>query len=289
MTTPRIAVGVDGSRFAAFALDWTIARAAALGDSVEVVHAWLPPTNTMVEGISLPAPPLSSAASSRHMVQKAVDSARRRTRKAAPPISVSVKKGEAARVLSAVRAHHLVVGTQGLGFVDRAILGSTADRVIALAHHPVTVVPFRRSLPVGDGRIVVGVDGSASGDAAVEYAMRVAAKTKAPLVVVCVFAATGAFGSDASHAARRSMARATIDRAIDTATEKGAPMPKRVSRHTVSGSPAAVLADIAKPASELVVGFGRHRRPLGFLGSVSRRCVHRAPCPVTVVKSAAND
>jgi len=45
------------------------------------------------------------------------------------------------RVARELSADLIVVGSHGRGVVARAILGSTADKVVRTAHQPVLVVP----------------------------------------------------------------------------------------------------------------------------------------------------
>ncbi len=148
---------------------------------------------------------------------------------------------------------------------------------------PAVVVSTGRSTgkgPDATRRIVVGTDGSANAGRAVVWAAAQALRTGSVLEV-----ATG-FGSGyvltKPSDAKRAMSQ-VLDAAQDIA-ESAAPGVV-VKRRSLQGSPESLLMQEAEAADLLVVG----SRGLGgfkgrLLGSVSRRCVHRAPCPVVVVR-----
>jgi nucleotide-binding universal stress UspA family protein len=146
-------------------------------------------------------------------------------------------------------------------------------------------------------RIVVGVDGSAGSGAALRWAYRQAQLTGAELEVVLAFSSELAWidvGSDyqarwiedATLRARDELHRFVAAAAPGRAGVPEAPGSPEVVVHqlVVEGAPADVLVEIARPADLLVVGTrGRGGFAGLLLGSVSQRCVERAPCPVVVV------
>jgi nucleotide-binding universal stress UspA family protein len=139
--------------------------------------------------------------------------------------------------------------------------------------------------PAGTGpsrthRIVVGTDGSEGGSGAVAWAAAEALQSGSVLEVVTSFG-TG-YVLVNQHEANEAMDKVLHD--AQALAERSAPgVVVRTRSHP--GSPEVVLLDEALGADLLVVG----SRGLGgfkgrLLGSVSRRCVHRSPCPVVVVK-----
>jgi nucleotide-binding universal stress UspA family protein len=139
-------------------------------------------------------------------------------------------------------------------------------------------------------KIVVGVDGSAGAAAALSWAHAHAQLTGAELEVVLAFNYGLAWidvGSDyqatwVEHATLK--ARDEIHRVIAEAIPDAGDVV--VHPLVVEGEPAEVLIEIARPADLLVVGTrGRGGFAGLLLGSVSQRCVERAPCPVVVVPS----
>ncbi|MHB9149509.1 MAG: universal stress protein [Thermoleophilia bacterium] len=138
------------------------------------------------------------------------------------------------------------------------------------------------------GTIVVGVDGSAQGEVALEFAAHEAALREARLLVVAawespmIVAPVGVYPVEAFQSLRddvESIVQAAVARV--TELEPGVTCEGRV----VEGQPAAVLLREAQDAEMVVVG---SRGYGGFasllLGSVSQQMVHHAPCPVVVVR-----
>lgn len=109
--------------------------------------------------------------------------------------------------------------------------------------------------------IVVGVDGSAHSDRALEWAVKEAAARHMPLSVIIVYSAGGPHWS----------------KELENPEGPG-------ERET--GDPADVLLSAAEDADMIVVGargIGGFARLL--VGSVSSQLVYHAPCPVVVVPS----
>lgn len=149
----------------------------------------------------------------------------------------------------------------------------------------------------GEGhRVVVGIDGSGSGDEALHHAFREAARRGVRVVAVSVWdppirSFAESFGLESYDstkwdAAHEKWAREHVDRVVAEVPEaRGVAI--EVQAHT--GRPADLLVEAARGADLLVVGH-RGRRGLGGLGlgSVALSCVLHAPCPVLVVPSTAD-
>lgn len=146
------------------------------------------------------------------------------------------------------------------------------------------------------GRIVVGMDGSAGGRAAVTYALHDAERRGAALEVIAAFdtaetltALCGAStapisGStdDIREAVLKETTRLVDDICAEVAAEPGY-LPS-VTVTAVGGSAANVLLQASVGADLLVVGSrGRGGFASMVLGSVGLQCVLHATCPVTVV------
>ncbi|NUQ88716.1 MULTISPECIES: universal stress protein [Glycomyces] len=137
-------------------------------------------------------------------------------------------------------------------------------------------------------RIVVGVDGSAPSQRALEWALREAALTGAELEAVHAWEVPAAYGTGMvmtlpSNEEFESAAKQVLSRAVDQAA--GADPGVVIVQNSVAGHPARVLMDAAEGASLLVVGSRGHGGFVGTLvGSVSQYCVSHAPCPVVVVR-----
>jgi nucleotide-binding universal stress UspA family protein len=138
--------------------------------------------------------------------------------------------------------------------------------------------------------IVVGVDGSEGGAAALEFAAGEAALRKAPLRIVVAWeppVTTDRSGlapllDPATLDAFRAGAERVADDASATAKKLHASL--EVEALAAAGQPADVVLAQGAAAELIVVG----RRGLGgfkslLVGSVSQQVVHHATCPVVVV------
>lgn len=190
-------------------------------------------------------------------------------------------EGSAAAVLCE-RSHGadmVVLGSRGHGGVAGLLLGSVSSQVAAHARGRVVVVRghWRR---VGSyylpGPVVVGADGSAASQAAVDFAFEEAALRDAPLLAVCALAdAPGGLGGARGH-------REDFEQAVGQ-WEKEHPEVAILRRVAVGGARDALLT-AAHDAQMLVVGSRGRRGVRGMmLGSVSQAALCHAPCPVAVV------
>jgi nucleotide-binding universal stress UspA family protein len=137
----------------------------------------------------------------------------------------------------------------------------------------------------GPGRIVVGVDGSASSAQALRWAAAQARRTGAEVHAVAAWTPPTVYvwGMGLSDDINWSEDCATgLEQSIKGALD--AEDADRVHRHVVQGHPALALLDQAAGADLLVVGCRGHGGFTGMLlGSVSQHVVAHAPCPVLVV------
>jgi len=146
-------------------------------------------------------------------------------------------------------------------------------------------------------RIVVGMDGSPGGRAAVTFALRDADRRGAALEVVTAFdtaetltalcgsstAPIGGSTDDIRESVLKETTRLVEDVCTEVATEPNTYLPA-VTVAAVGGSAAAVLLQASRGADLLVVGSrGRGGFASMVLGSVGLQCVLHATCPVTVV------
>jgi nucleotide-binding universal stress UspA family protein len=140
------------------------------------------------------------------------------------------------------------------------------------------------------GLIVVGVDGSPQGDAALAFALEEATRCGDALEVVTAwrvdlpalsYPTLPQAGTLPSRAELKGHAEDIQRRAVARA---GVPDSVSLSSEVVEGLAGHVLVEAARNARLLVVG-SRAIGPIRavLLGSVSRHCAHNATCPVVVV------
>lgn len=285
MTAPAhpIIVGVDASADSDRGVAWATHEAKVQGVPLRLVHA-RPPVHTDVPLTESDERALWESA------KRLVDKARASVD---PAIGVSVTSdvvdGLPARVLiEASRDAELVVlGARGHHALSGLLLGSVSQQVCAHAHCPVVVV--REPADPREHRIVVGVDGSAGSELALGYAVRLAAREKAPLTAVYGWRdhdslTTGPGSPTWMYTAERiSAGERLLERALEPWARKYPDV--EVTREAIPVAPARVLADASEHAAILVVGTrGRGGFAGLLLGSVSRSVLHHARCPVAVVR-----
>ena len=139
--------------------------------------------------------------------------------------------------------------------------------------------------------IGVGTDGSDTAQKAVDFAMDMAERYQAKLVIASAYKPVGEDRlrkeqSDAPQEIQWSINPSEeVDAALRTAEEQAGERGLKYVSEARNGDPADVLCDIAadQEADVLVVGNkGMHRR---ILGSVPNSVAHKAPCSVMVVKT----
>lgn len=290
-----VVVGFDGSAPSTAALDWAAAEAARRGLPLKVVLA--------VElGSALPMPMDSGApwamakieGAAREVLADAVERARKTDPGLVVESSLVIDTAAAALVAASRSAVLVVVGNRGHGDFVGTLLGSVAFGVTAHAQCPVAVVRGgSMRVPGPDAPVVVGVDGSASADAAVDEAADLAERADAQLKVVAAYQVpvTGWVGVTPWLDVYPETELA--DAAAGTAKEVLVQARERIRRNhpdlgvefiAVRARPADALADRSRTAGVVVVGSrGRGGFRSLILGSVSRGLVHVAESPVLVV------
>ncbi|MFC4533420.1 universal stress protein [Sphaerisporangium dianthi] len=281
----QIVVGVDGSSSAAAAVEWAADDAVRRGARLRIVHVREPWT---------PDYPYRAAPWFRDALPaywRAVLAATVEwVRGYAPGLEVStaVVTGAAAERLrtEAEDADELILGSRGLGGFAGVVLGSVGRSVAWHAAAPVVVV--RRSPAVRHGEIVVGYDGSAVSEAAMDYALRQASLREARVRVLYAWrtppfspyatACAGGLAEAMGEVTREVRLRLEMWRRRYPGVEAGL--------RAVRGHPVPMLADASREADLVVVGSSRHgdASEAGISGSVGYGVLLHARCPVAVVR-----
>jgi len=133
------------------------------------------------------------------------------------------------------------------------------------------------------GRVVVGVDGSASSKQALHWAARLAAAEGSTIQAITAWEYPPSFNAPVDVNWRPDVDADTV--LTETLDEVfGDDRPAGLEAHVVHGSARTVLIDASRGASLLVVGSRGHGGFAGLLlGSVSSACSEHAHCPVLVL------
>jgi nucleotide-binding universal stress UspA family protein len=285
-----VIVGVDGSPSGFAAVGTAADEAHMRGVPLRVVHAF-GTRPARLPGIT--PPPEMSGRALAGLVHGVPSEAERQARERVPGLEVtrSVVSGEPLEVLTIeTRSASLaVVGSRGLNSFSSLLLGSTAVHLAAHGHCPLMVV---RGRPSPTGPVLLAVDGSQAGEAAVAFAFAEAAMRGAPLVAMHVWNTRSERALDDPLDPMRVVVDVgRLEEAQRRLLEETL-APHRAERPDVVVEPRLVRSRIrsalltASGVAQLVVVGARGRG--GFqgmlLGSVSQALLHHADCPVVVVR-----
>jgi nucleotide-binding universal stress UspA family protein len=203
-----------------------------------------------------------------------------------PVLSTSAARG-LHELAEAIEADLVVVGSSRHGTLGQALIGNVG---IALMHGSpcaVGIAPagYRDRTSGTISRLVVGFDGSAESELALEAAVPLARETGAKLTVVAV-AEPPDRGTGKGDGGWRAIKEVIEEQTRDVLSRVVASVPDDIAAEPmlISGDPAEVLSEtVDEPGTVLVVGsraYGPVRRVL--LGSVSRVLARSAPAPMIV-------
>ncbi|MCS0603113.1 universal stress protein [Streptomyces sp. LP11] len=285
-----VVVGVDGSASALDAVETAAHEAELRGTGLRLVHAFgWPPAHPPHAG----PPWYPGSAGMRELVDGTLAAAEERARAAAPGTALTreVTVGAPLTVLEieSRAAALLVVGSRGLGGFGSLLLGSTAVHLAAYGRCPVLVA---RGRPNPDGPVLLAVDGSPAGAAAVEFAFAAAELHRAPLVALHVWNTWSEPAHDGPDSPLdvvvnldrlREEERRTLDETVlpFQALRPGVAVERRLVRSRIRPA----LIDASREARLTVTGArGRGGFTGLLLGSVSQALLHHAHGPVAVVR-----
>ncbi|WFE44189.1 universal stress protein [Verrucosispora sp. WMMD1129] len=237
--------------------------AAAHGRGLHLLHAF--------NWAAFDAPAVSS---SRATADQLIAEATAAANENEPGVPVTAEIAEGSAVANLVRrsetAFLVVVGDGGMAHCDRCIpADSPAVQVAARAECPVLVA---RREPPPSGPVLVGIDGSASGEIALDWALTCATRHEARLLAVWVVDSDGIV-EEAAERLSETVARHRVDHP-DAAVEC----------HVIQGEPGDVLVDQSRSAQLVVVAARGEEPARGMLGAVSQSLLYHAPSPVLVIR-----
>lgn len=140
--------------------------------------------------------------------------------------------------------------------------------------------------------LVVGVDGSAESQQALDWAVHLARATRRMVraVTVCIFVPPAPTLSIPAYYADPDTIALTHEQLLASAVRQAEAEKLHVDVRTsvLHGEPGRALCAVAEGASALVVGSHGYGAALrAVLGSVSSYCVRHAKCPVLVIPPGA--
>jgi nucleotide-binding universal stress UspA family protein len=306
----KILIAYDGSSCADAALD-DLRRAGLPHDTealvVSISEIWVPDMPSPEEGPLFPEQPpariRSVHARAEQGLQEAqalAEEAMKRLKESFPGWSLDVRvKADAPAwgVLGVAEEWGpdlIVVGTHGRSAIQRLVLGSVSQKVLAEALCSVRIARSHRPVDDSPVRIVLGVDGSADADAALRaVASRswfpgstvhlVGVLDTAPIMPVPPIGSHVPVVPGSSAIERRDHLQKVLEEGVEVVAASGL----IASPILMEGSPAALLLTEAGEwgADTIFVGAHGHRfvdRLL--LGSVSSELANRAHCSVEVVR-----
>lgn len=285
--TPRpVVVGIDGSEGSCLALAWAVEEVRRQHLPLMALCAW-----QSDDAPETMAPLVSTV---EEQCRSILETATADVRKLSPGIDLRTRivhaQPASALIASSRHAHTVVVGSRGLGAVKEALVGSTSMQLAAHASScPVVVVREVTARHGANRRVVVGVDGSDLSTEATGYAFEQAAQRGLGLTVLHAWDANFYASSVALSALPETWNDLEVEQEGITSSAIAGWAAKYpdvdVRTHVIQGRPADILVD-ASAGGELVVVGSRGRG--GFrgllLGSVSRNVLHRAHCPVAVIR-----
>lgn len=285
MRTSDIVVGYDGSTPSHAALSYAAIEARRRNVPVRVLTAFDYDSGGAQLGVDKLELPVRQRI--QLMVDRAVDEARRMV----PGVSVSgtavvgspgIVLTDASRTASLV-----VVGNRGEGGLAGRTLGSVSKYVATHAHCSVLVVRGKVDTP--NGRVVVGVDRSARAEHTLAVAFDEAARRGADLIAIRTYGLPVPYGAMTIGTTPYLPDEIKLEESVDL---RRSVKPWRekypdvaVETIVAEGSAGRVLAGVSGSAGLVVVGSHSRGAIVGaLLGSVALQLLHRADCPVLIVR-----
>lgn len=273
-----IVVGVDGSKESLTALRWATEQAADRDATVRAVMVWslldqhLQPGERFDPGYDDAA---ALADLDRALTAELGAAAADVERQVVCDLPVD-------GLLSlAAGADLLVVGARGRGGFKGLLLGSVSRKVLERSTVPVAVV--RSPAPGAGGRVLAGIDGSASSIAALQWAAREARRRGTTLAILHAWSVPWPVDLQA-HAMVLDVLEVQGKKLLAMAL---AAIPDDVKAETIliEGGAAAALLEAARSGTELLVLASRGRSGpfASLLGSVSHHLASHSPVPLVVL------
>ena len=297
--TMKIIVGVDGSEPSYDAVRWAAHEARRRKAALRLVSCYTMPAYGGVDGAIYPSSidvetlKQESVGIVRHAMQIVRDIDPQLVVEGMTPMTTPV----IGITTSAENGDEIVVGATGHSGVLNGLVGSVTTGVTHRAHVPVIVVPSdaptHTQTRIGEAMktIVVGVDGSPESLLALEWAYAEALASGAELNVVHAWICPYTISETSVREVRKPMefaAAKVLQSSLESLGSRLTDGSVVIHSTLCEQTPAEALLKESEAAEMLVVGSrGRGGLRSLVLGSVSRAVLHRAVCPVAVVRVAS--
>jgi nucleotide-binding universal stress UspA family protein len=287
MLPQPIVVGIDGSESAVHAAGWAAAEAVRRELPLRLVHTFDIPLGYAPGVVAPQAVRDGMCQQGWAWLHEARDAVAGIAQDLEPELIV--KQGPVLPFLveQSQTATMIVLGTRGLGGFTGLLIGSISVALAGRAHCPVVVT---RGTDNTSGDIVVGIDGTPAGEAALAFAFEEASLRDRAVVAVHTW-------TDSVLEAALAGSAAAVDfyplqqQAYELLAERLAGWQEKypdviVRREVVRDRPATALLRYSEGAALVVVGSrGRGGFRGLILGSTSQHLLHHASCPVAVVRT----
>jgi len=283
MSSRTIVVGYDRSTDAKLAARWALDEAFRTGQPVEFFYAyewpiWAPAASMV------PTPAVWPDEATRQAIKDTLAEAVADAQRSHPGVRTTIATADNEAALALVRrsadAGLIVLGSRGHSAVIN-LLGSVSAAVSAHAQCPVVVV---RGRPDATAPIAVGVDGSATSEAALAFAAGEAAIRGVPLLIIRAWKPAGGLWAESPIVTHGVTARER-EPFDDLAAAWREKFPRLdITAEAVVEHPAEALTQLSATAQLLVVGSrGRGALRGMLLGSVSQHLLRHSACDVAIV------
>ncbi|AJW41380.1 MULTISPECIES: universal stress protein [Nocardiaceae] len=282
----RIVVGVDGSPSSTSAAQWAADVAERTNSPLHVAGAVQEPALYMGEAAL--AIPVEVWDEQRRACERVVTEVATAVLARHPVVTVttSVEEGAASAMMVELSrtARMVVVGNAGSGPIVTTLFGSTAQKTANSALCPVVV--WRQGTESDDAPVLVGIDGSATSEAAVEQAFDLASLFGVPLIAAHTWNSLSQgtpLSMPGSPDGGESDERLVLAECLAGWSEK---YPDVTVEHVVRrGNPAHILIELSRRAGLVVVGsHGRGVVARTLFGSTSSNLTRHAHCPVMICR-----
>ncbi|MCU7724884.1 universal stress protein [Actinoplanes sp. KI2] len=283
MSGRTIVVGYDRSADAKAAARWALDEASLTGAPVEFLYAYDWPV-WQADASMVPTSAVWPDAETQQDIKDAVAEAVGLAGRSHPGVHTTIATADNDAALALVErsaeAGLIVLGSRGHSAVTN-LLGSVSVAVSAHAHCPVVVV---RGRPSTTAPIAVGVDGSATSEAAVAFAAGEAAVRRVPLLMIRAWKPAGGLWARSTTGTHAEPAdeRRQFDDHVAAWREKYPQLD--IAAEAVMEHPAAALTRLSA-TTQLMVAGSRGRGALRgmLLGSVSQHLLRHSACDVAIV------